>query len=134
MPVDITHIHHLQAIWVNNVSSPFDAALPIRESSALIVGQHHPQHSFFFKWRLVAPSFLTARGTQVCDSLAQVGHEVKHGGSQTLVDEVAWQTALGGQKRLVKGENTLAYEGSRQRQYTVARMYKTVLVTNQCLT
>ena len=88
----------------------------------------------FFKWRLVAPSFLTARGTQVCDSLAQVGHEVKHGGSQTLVDEVAWQTALGGQKRLVKGENTLAYEGSRQRQYTVARMYKTVLVTNQCLT
>lgn len=29
-------------------------------------------------------------GPQFGDALAQVGHELKHGGGQTLVDEVAW--------------------------------------------
>lgn len=34
------------------------------------------------------------RGPQLSDTLAQMGHEFKHGGGQTLVDEVAGQSAL----------------------------------------
>lgn len=42
------------------------------------------------------------RGPQLANPLAQMGHELKHGGSQTLVDEVAGQSALTGHKHSAK--------------------------------
>lgn len=81
---------HLLSIQVKNVSFPSFRrdATPLGSVKTTTV----PRRSQSRGGSPAPP--LAAGGSQVVDSLAQVRHEVEHGGGQTLVDEVARQVAL----------------------------------------